>query len=210
MKLRTEKINGSEYPKTLELRDQRQVLVRPLTEADEEALLVFYRDLPPETRLRLRQDNTNRKILNRFLEEIELGGMILLGAIVPGSDPPVVAGEVSLRIMHHGWARHVGDIRYCLNPDYAPSGLGGQLIREIVEIASAQGLDKLTYHVLDDQVRLKALLKNLGFVEEAVLRDHATDLAGKKHDVFIMSNYMAELWRKMEDMILDREFPPSH
>ena len=79
---------------------------------------------------------------------------------------------------------------------------------ELVEIASAHGLDKLTYQVLDDQVRLRSMLKNMGFVEEAVLRDHATDLAGAKHDIIIMSNYMAELWRKMEDMILDHEFPP--
>ena len=48
----------------------------------------------------------------------------------------------------------------------------------------------------------------MGFVLEAILRDHATDLAGKKHDIYIMSNYMAELWRKMEDMIMYQEFPP--
>ncbi len=136
--------------------------------------------------------------------------MILLGAVAPGTDPPELVGEITLRILHHGWARHVGEIRYCLNPETAPVDLGGQLIHEIVEIAAAQGLDKLTYQVLDDQLRLRALLKNLGFTEEAVLRDHATDLTGKKHDVFIMSNYMAELWRKMEDMIMDHEFPSSH
>ena len=188
------------------LNENRAVQLRPLDEEDEEALLTFYRELPPETRLRLRQDNTNRKVLRRFLEEIPLGRMALLGAIDPETQRVVCEG--SLRIMHHGWARHVGEIRYCLDPDWAPSGLGGMIVLELVDIASMQSLDKLIYYVLDDQVRLKAMLKNVGFVEEALLRDHATDLAGKKHDIYIMSNYMAELWRKMEDMIMYQEFPP--
>jgi ribosomal protein S18 acetylase RimI-like enzyme len=89
-----------------------------------------------------------------------------------------------------------------------PTGLGGILVMELVEVASAQGLDKLIYMVLDDQVRLKKMLQDMGFVQEAILRDHATDLSGKKHDIYIMSNYMAELWRKMEDMIMYQEFPP--
>ncbi len=197
---------GAGYPKELQLKDSRQAIFRPIDESDEERLLQFYRDLPPETRLRLRQDNTNRKVLRRFLEEIPLGRMALLGAF--DTEQERIVAEGSLRIMHHGWARHVGEVRYCLDPDWAPSGLGGLIVLELVEIAATQSLDKLVYYVLDDQVRLKAMLKNMGFVEEAALRDHATDLAGKKHDVYIMSNYMAELWRKMEDMILDHEFPP--
>ena len=210
MRLRVENIDGSEYPKTLDLKDNRQVLVRPLKEGDEDLLLTFYRKLPPEARLRLRQDNTNRKILKRFLEEINFGSLILLGAFEPDNDSQTLIGEVSLRVLHHGWSRHVGEIRYCLQPEIAPSDLGAMLIREMLEMGAAQGLDKLVYRVLDDQIRLKAVLQNLGFEEEAILRDHATDLSGKKHDVHIMSNYMAELWRKMEDLILSQEFPPMH
>src|SRR4030042_1850992 len=47
MKLNIDKINGSTYPKLLELKGGHKVLVRPLTEADEDAPLVFYRGLPP-------------------------------------------------------------------------------------------------------------------------------------------------------------------
>jgi len=206
MKLQIDpKITGGSYPKEIPLLDNRGAALRPLGAEDEDALLDFYRSMHPETRLRLRQDNTNRAILKRFLEEIDLGRMALLGAL--DKDSGKMVGEGSLRIMHHGWAKHVGEVRYCIDPDWAPSGLGGVLIMELVDIATTQLLDKLVYWVLDDQVRLKAMLKEMGFVEEAVLRDHATDLSGKKHDVFIMSNYMSELWRKMEDMILDHEFP---
>jgi hypothetical protein len=36
--------------------------------------------------------------------------------------------------------------------------------------------------------------------------DHVTDLGGRPHDLVIMTNYVTELWRKMEDAILDVEF----
>ena len=194
------------YPDKRVLNNDAEVVIRPLTVEDEEALLAFYRSLPPETRLRLRQDNTNRKILQRFLEELPLGRMVVMCAF--DADESALVGECSLRIMHHGWARHVGELKYSLLPQWSPTGLGGILIMELIEVASAQGLDKLVYQVLDDQVRLKKMLQDMGFVQEAILRDHATDLAGKKHDIYIMSNYMAELWRKMEDMIMYQEFPP--
>ena len=49
-------------------------------------------------------------------------------------------------------------------------------------------------------------MEALGFQREAVLKDHVTDLRGRPHDLVIMTNYVAELWRKMEDAILDMEF----
>ena len=194
------------YPLHVALSEDTEVVIRPLCEDDEEALLAHYRALPPETRLRLRQDNTNRAVLKRFLEEMPLGRAVVLGAF--DDEEEQLLGEGTLRIMHHGWARHVGEIRYLVDADWVPTGLGGVLIMELIELASAQGLDKLVYQTLDVQVRLRKMLKELGFTEEAILRNHATDLAGQKHDIHVMSNYMAELWRKMEDMILDHEFPP--
>ena len=206
MKLGLDQGFQGQYPDRRVLNNDSEVVIRPLTPDDEEQLLAFYRALPPETRLRLRQDNTNRKVLQRFLEEIPLGRMVTMGGFEPEGD--ALVGECSLRIMHHGWARHVGELKYSLMPQWSPTGLGGILIMELVEVASSQGLDKLVYQVLDDQVRLKKMLQDMGFVQEAILRDHATDLSGKKHDIYIMSNYMAELWRKMEDMIMYQEFPP--
>jgi len=34
----------------------------------------------------------------------------------------------------------------------------------------------------------------------------AEDLDGKEHDIIILTNDVSELWRKMEDLILDKEF----
>lgn len=192
----------NQYPMTRTIKDRGEVTLRPLVEADEDHLLTFYRALPEETRLRLKQDNTNRAILRRFLENLGLGRMITLGAFDPEG---AVVAEVTLRLQHHGWLRHVGEIRYCVSPDWSPTALPELLLMQIVEIAATQGLDKIVYLVLDDQQRLRKLLESLGFKAEAELSDHATDLHGKKHSVIIMSNLIAELWRQMEDMILLQE-----
>jgi RimJ/RimL family protein N-acetyltransferase len=172
-------------------------------EADEDQLLAFYRGLPDDTRLRLKQDNANRAILRRFLENISLGTVITLCAI--GPDGKTVVAEVTLRVQHHGWLRHVGEIRYCVAPEWETTALPELLLMQIVEISATLGLDKIVYLVLDDQQRLRQLLESLGFKAEAELANHATDLHGKKHSVIIMSNLIAELWRQMEDMILAQE-----
>lgn len=193
----------NQYPMTRTIKDRGEVTLRPIGEADEDALLAFYRGLPEETRLRLKQDNSNRAILRRFLENISLGTVITLGAFAP--DGKTVVAEITLRVQHHGWLRHVGEIRYCVHPDWSPTALPEMLLMQIVEVGATLGLDKLVYLVLDDQQRLRKLLEQLGFKAEAELANHATDLHGKKHTVIIMSNLIAELWRQMEDMILLQE-----
>jgi hypothetical protein len=59
---------------------------------------------------------------------------------------------------------------------------------------------------MDTQTSAINAMKALGFVREAVLKEHVTDLHGRPHDLVIMTNYVSELWRKMEDLILDTEF----
>jgi hypothetical protein len=191
------------FPVQRMVKDRGEVTIRPAGEADEELLLAFYRSLPPESRLRLRQDATNRAILKRFLEGVGIRNTIILAALV--DEGKSVVGEVTLRVQHHGWMRHVGEIRYCLNPDWSPTSLAEHLIMEICEVGAQQGLDKLFYLVLDDQTRLRKMLEDLGFRQEAELLNHATDLVGKKHNVYVMSNHIADLWRQMEDMILGLE-----
>ena len=93
---------AAQYPVERFLSNNTRVMIRPVVKDDEEALLAYYRSLPDIVRLRLRQDNTNRAILKRFLEEIPLGRMISLAAFThPDDGEPELVGEATLRIMHH-------------------------------------------------------------------------------------------------------------
>ena len=71
---------------------------------------------------------------------------------------------------------------------------------------SGEHVDKLVFRAMDTQTSAINAMKALGFVKEAVLKEHVVDLHGRTHDLVIMTNYVAELWRKMEDLILDTEF----
>ncbi|MFH1435525.1 MAG: GNAT family protein [Pseudomonadota bacterium] len=182
--------------------DDIEVTLRFFTDKDSEDLLSFYRDLPEEDRMFLKQDVTNRKIFEMFISSIRMGLVTTIIAIHEGR----IIGEACLHIHRHGWTRHVGELRLILKRGYTGKGLTRVMLREMVDVANAKGLDKIVFRILESQKDSRKALEEVGFQMEAVLKHHATDLNGSKHDMIIMSNYVAELWRMMEDLIRDTDF----
>ena len=80
------------------------------------------------------------------------------------------------------------------------------MVSRLIEHAVLKGLDKIVFQAMDTQHGAIKSMEMLGFTKEAVLKDHVTDLRGRPHNLIILTNYVAELWRKMEDTILDAEF----
>lgn len=189
-------------PKKIMLHDMTEVEVRYFKDSDIEDLLQFYKDLPHEDRMFLKDDVTNKNIFNILIEKIHRGRTVLILARHEGK----IVGEVALHINLFGWARHVGELRMVVLRDYVGRGLTRALIKEQVGVAITKNLDKIVFRILDNQKDSKKALEEIGFEQEAVLRRHATDMSGNKHNVIIMSNFVAELWRRFEDMIRDSEF----
>jgi RimJ/RimL family protein N-acetyltransferase len=117
-----------------------------------------------------------------------------------------VVGQVTLYRRLHGWTRLVGYVLAAVRPDYRGRGIAGYLLRRIVEVAVQMGLDKLVAETLTGQRRERRILESVGFRKEAILRDHATDLRGNKHNIVLLSHNVYDMWRRMEDLILDKEF----
>ncbi len=182
--------------------DDAEVTLRFFTEAYEEALFTFYRELPEEDRMFLKQDVTNRKIFEMLVNAIRIGLATTIIAIHEGR----IIGEAGLHIHRHGWTRHVGELRLVLQRGFTGKGLTRVILKEMVDVANAKGLDKIVFRILDSQKDSRKALEEVGFQKEALLKQHATDLNGNKHDMVIMSNYVAELWRRMEDLIRDTDF----
>jgi RimJ/RimL family protein N-acetyltransferase len=189
-------------PKSISLIDGTEVEIRFFEDTDSEDLLKFYRDLPHEDRMFLKEDVTNRNIFNILVAKIHRGRTSLILAFHEGR----IVGEAALHINLFGWAKDVGEMRAVIRREYSGKGLARALIKEQVAVAITKGLDKIVFRILDNQMDSRKALEEVGFEQEAVLRRHATDLNGNKHNMIIMSNFVAELWRKLEDMIRDTDF----
>lgn len=190
------------YPQKIVLRDSTEVLLRLMVPEDEDKLLNFFRSLPHEDRLYLADDVTNRAVIRKWVQELDYDRVLPL---LVERDGEIIA-DTTLRTNRVGWMRHVGELRGVVSLDYRRRGVATIAFSRLVEHAVMMGLDKIVFRAMSTQTGAINCMISLGFEKEAVLKDHVTDLRGRPHDLVIMTNYVAELWRKMEDAILDTEF----
>jgi L-amino acid N-acyltransferase YncA len=187
------------YPKTVKLNDGVEVVLRPMTPADESSLLEFYRAMPESDRLFLKEDVTDPEVIHRWAKHLDYNRVIPVLAL---KDDTIIA-DATLLMQTHGWSCHVGEIKLAVSQDYRRKGLGFLLIKELYSLAMALNLEKVMGEVMGTQTYILKMLKTLGFKQEAILEEHVKDLHGKKHDLIIMTNDIKSLWKKMEDMIRD-------
>jgi L-amino acid N-acyltransferase YncA len=191
------------FPQNLALKDGTQVVVRPLGAKDAPALLEFYRALPEEDRLYLRDDVTKPEWVDRFVGHVKHHEVVSLIAL----DGEKVVGEASLYRALHGWTAHVGEIRVSVSPKFRRSGLGTTLARDLVKLAIGLGVEKMIAQMVESQISAQRMFEKLGFRREAVLHGHVRDIHGIKRDLLIASNDVSHLWEAMEAMVSD--FSPT-
>lgn len=188
-----------DYPKTVALKSGREVLLRPVRPEDEGALLDFFRAVPAEDRLFLKDDVTDPAVIHRWTHAIDIDRVISLLAF----DGPRVVGDATLHRQPGGWSPHVGEIRVVTAKDWRGQGLGKVLAREIFHLALSLGLEKVQAQVMANQTGALNVFRSLGFIDEAVLRNHVRDRQGVKHDLVIMTQDVEAFWRRMEDFIAE-------
>ena len=167
--------------------------------SDGSGLLEFYRAMPEEDRLVLKEDVTTSDWLDRFLLKLASSEAVSVVGKVGGE----IRGEATLHRTFHGWSRHVGEIR--LNVDRAArgQGLGLELARHLVKRAIDIGIDKIVAHMVDSQIAAKRTFEKLGFHKEAELPGHVTDIHGKRRDLLIYANDVSHIWSAMESLLGD-------
>jgi RimJ/RimL family protein N-acetyltransferase len=171
------------YPRSVKLKDESIVKVRPIEAKDEKLLTEFFNRLPLSERRLLKDDVTRPGVIRTWCQNINLDAVLPLLAF----DGERIVGDATLHREKRGWMNHVAQVRVSVDPDARGRGLATQLIRELVEIAPRYDIYILDAECLDEQPGAMKVFEDLNFINVATLPQHALDLSRKPHDLHIYS-----------------------
>lgn len=176
------------YPKKVILRDGAVLTLRPMTRDDEHGVSLFFSSLPEEARRYLRSDVTDRKIIARWMRELNYEKTL---PIIAEHEGKIVA-TTTLHRQTFGWGRHVGEVRIVIAPAFQGRGLGGMLVSEICRIAAESGLKKLVARIVTARADVIAAFEKSGFSRIAVLEKYVKDIHQNYADIEIMVKELTE------------------
>jgi GNAT superfamily N-acetyltransferase len=170
------------YPKTVALKSGVNITLRPLVATDQKALSAFFKALPGEDLLFLKERISDPKVIRRWCSKIDHGHALHLLAF---ADKKIV-GLASLNQDLGGWKRHIGRLNVHTLPDYRGKGIGRNLINETIDIARQSGLRWLEAEFFDKQQAAIKMFGLLGFSNMLRLPDYVKDMHSVMHDYILM------------------------
>jgi len=176
------KILIKNYPKEITLDDGTAVTVRLLLKDDEPALLAYFQSLAPEERVELKEDVTDPKVIEKWMENLDYDLMLPMVALHEGR----IVGAASLRFSLSAWTRHQGQVDLSTDPQYRAQGLGTLLIQNLQDIATQLGLEQLTAEIPLELTKAFSLFDRQKFQKAAVLPGFVMDAAGRESDLVLM------------------------
>ena len=173
----------SGFPKEICMRDGTRIVLKPMTPDDAGALLDFFRGIPAEDRFYLKEDVTSRKVVERWMEELDYDRTLpLLGWV----EDKVVA-DATLHRNRAGARWHSGEVRGLVTPEYRNRGLGTTLLRELAQIADKNGLERLLFEAVAEKEKAAIqAAKFMGFFQVGTLGNFAKDLDGRPRDLALL------------------------
>ncbi|WP_066553343.1 GNAT family N-acetyltransferase [Croceicoccus bisphenolivorans] len=159
------------------------VTLRPIAPDDADAILVFANSLPVHDLLFLQRDIRNPRVVAAWLDEIAAGTIRSMLAI----DGDTVLGCTALVRDDLSWSSHVAEIRILVDPASRGMGLGRLLAMHCLDAAAVDGIDKILVRMTPDQDGARRMFEEMGFVPEALLRDHVRDAEGTTSDILVMA-----------------------
>jgi L-amino acid N-acyltransferase YncA len=176
-------------PRTVKLKDGKEVIIRAMTKEDLEGSLAFFLALPEEDRLSLRRDLATR--------EMEKGTVKRLVAV----DDDTIVADGALELSHFGWEQHVGELRLFVAAPYQRKGLGMLMAGALYDLAGSAGVEEIVVRMMASQTAALRIFHKLGFRQEVVLRDYVKDVKGNRKDLVLMRCRLEDLWQKYADFV---------
>ncbi|MGD8371173.1 MAG: GNAT family N-acetyltransferase [Syntrophobacterales bacterium] len=172
-----------EYPKEVLLKDGVSCNLRPMIADDLEGLYRFFVSLPEEDLRYLRDDPTDRRLVEKWCREINYDKVL---PILAEYEDRILA-NATLHRQTTGWEKHVGEIRVTISTDVRQRGLGSRLVEELTGLARAAGLDKLLARVIASQTDAITVFEKNGFNQVATLKNFVKDVHhGDYQDIAVL------------------------
>ena len=177
------------YPTVYLTADGAQMTIRPMVPEDQDALLDFFRRIPPEDRFYLKDDVTDPTIIARWAQTLDYSRVLPLLAFLDGA----IVGDGTLHHRRAGARQHLGEVRVVVAPASRNRGVGRGLLHNLIDIAGDKGLQQLLFEVVaDTEQAARHTAQVLGFVQVAVLPAHVRDSSGNPHDLIIMERRLLD------------------
>lgn len=173
----------SDYPKTLPLRDGREVVLRPMHRGDGPALLDMFLRVPVGDRFFLRDDVASPNVVGRWAEELDYQRVLPILALAGER----IVADVTLHFSAHPARSHVAEIRYTVDPEFRYQGLGGRLIQELLDIAHRRGIRKVMLELVavGEDAAIRAAERS-GFRQLVRLPEQVQDQQGVPFDLILL------------------------
>jgi acetyltransferase len=158
----------TEWERELELRDGAKIEVRPMRPEDEPAIVNLLRRVSPED-IRLRFFHAVKDFSHQFvarLTQLDYARAMAFVAI-----DPATREEIGAVRLHSDSRYETAEYAILLRSDLKGKGLGWALMQLLIEYARAEGLKSLFGEVLNENVTMLAMARELGFKVERDPRD---------------------------------------
>lgn len=166
-----------EFPKKITLADGTSLTLRPMSRDDQFALYNFFLSLAPEDRRTLRNDVTDRKLIEKWTRGLNYDRVLPILAIY---DDRIVA-NVTLHYQTFGWGRHVAEVRITITPEFQKRGLGAIMLQEVARLASQNGVKKLLARIVTTREGVIRAFERVGFRNLTVLPKFIKDVQTQEY-----------------------------
>jgi L-amino acid N-acyltransferase YncA len=166
-----------EYPKEITLPDGLSLTLRPMNRDDQYALYSFFISLGAEDRRFLRNDVTDRKLIEKWARNLNYDRVF---PILAENEGRIVA-NATLHYQTFGWGRHVAEVRVTIIPEFQGRRLGAALLKEITHLASKNKVKKLLARIVTSREGVIKAFERAGFSQLTVLQNYVKDLQNQQY-----------------------------
>lgn len=170
------------YRQLARLKDGVNVLLRPMTPDDEQALIDLFSPISDED-LRYLHDNVrDPEVVRSWCESLDYKRVLPLMALVDDR----AVGQASLHFLS-GPMRHVAKVRIFLAKDFRRRGLGTKMLDTLINLARKEGAHTLVAEIVADQTKVIKAFQNLGFELRCTFEDYFMFPNGDTRDVVVLT-----------------------